>query len=208
MDDISRRIPCDQDAAAADGPAAPDLRALFDAAGDRNALAQRCGWGNLDKGRRRLQALADGDLRLYPAFRERVARGLALDVAVVDAAAAAMRARQDEAAARAFVPHVIWRTEHSRPTSITLAVMAGMVGRLRFQPRSRHPLRMLAEAVAHCPEQVPFFGRVDGFVINYRPDLSIAFDRRGRPLSERDRSVRSGRAAGMAARLQGVVMSR
>ena len=191
-----------------DQDASPDLRALFDAAGDRNALVARCGWRNIHKGRRRLQALVDGDLRLYENFRECLARALNVDVAVVDAAADVERGRQAAIAAREFVPHVLWRTEHSRPTSITMAIISGMVGRLRYRTASDHPLHMLAEAIANCPAQIPFFGRVTGFVINYRYDLSIAFDRQGRPLREQPRSIQSGQGAGFAARLGDVVMPR
>ncbi|MFB9069555.1 hypothetical protein [Pseudofulvimonas gallinarii] len=127
------------------------LKCLIDAAGDRNTLARRCGWMNLDKGRRRLQALVDGDLRHYEDFREALARGLGISAAQLDAVVDAQRHREARRAARDFVPHVVWRTAQSRPSGITLAVAFGFVSRLRFDPVDRTPLAMLRDAVARCP---------------------------------------------------------
>lgn len=183
------------------------LKCLIDAAGDRNTLARRCGWMNLDKGRRRLQALVDGDLRHYEDFREALARGLGISAAQLDAVVDAQRHREARRAARDFVPHVVWRTAQSRPSGITLAVAFGFVSRLRFDPVDRTPLAMLREAVARCPGELPFFGRVTGFVINYRPDLAIHFDRRGHPLRELHRPAGIGLAGGIAARMRGVLAS-
>lgn len=183
-----------------------DLRALFDAFGDRNALARCCGWRNLAKGRRRLQALAEGDLRLYSTIREALAHGLTMELSALDAVVAAMRERQAEQGAATFVPHVIWRTENSRPAGICLAAFTGMGARLRFQPGRHEPLAMLTEAVANCPDGIPLFGRVVGFVINYRPDLAICFDRHGRPEREHDAAIVAGMATGTAARLGNILM--
>ena len=185
---------------------APPLAELFAGRRDWNALARACGYRNLDKGRRRLRELAAGDLRLYETLRVGLAHGLGLPLARLDAGIQAELDHRQRAADAAFVPHVVWLTEHRRPTSLT---MAGLIGACRmriFQPDNGQPLSMLRQAIQACPGQVPFFGRVLGFRLNYRPDASAEFTRRGEFLRRHDPAIPAGASTGDHVRLGALLM--
>lgn len=157
---------------------------------DWNELARRCHYINLNKGSRRLRALAAGDLRNYESLRNSLADALKVDVTRLDAAAEAAReeTRRVEITARraahdawrkAFVPHVMWKTELRRPISITCAALIEGNGRMLKLPEHENPLDMIAEAVKRCPAELPLWGKVTGFYLNLSPDLSLEYNRSG-----------------------------
>lgn len=173
---------------------------------DWNALARACGYRNLDKGRRRLQALAAGDLRLYETLRGGLVTGLGLPLARLDTLVQAELDHRQRAADADFVPHIVWLTEHRVPTSIT---QAGLIGACRMRillPENGQPLSMLRQAIQACPDHVPFFGRVLGFRLNYRPDASAEFNRHGDFLRRHDRAIPAGTSTGDHVRLGALLM--
>lgn len=183
----------------------PDLHALeklLSRSGhSRNTIASRCGYTALDKGRRRLAALADGDLTLYPQMREALAAALGVSLEELDAAAEAVRAHHRGEKRRQFVPHIVWQTERHRPSQVALAAVTGAADLRRRVPQSSNPIHMHAEAVASCPDQIPFFGKVVGFHLNYSLDSSASFDRHGNPLALNDHAISTGHGSGQAAAL-------
>ena len=168
--------------------ATPSFSSLIAHSGlDWNELARRCHYINLNKGSRRLRALAAGDLRNYESLRNSLADALKVDATRLDAVAEAAReymCRVEIAARRAahdawrqaFVPYVTWKTELRRPTSTTCAALIEGNGRMLKLPEHKNPLNMIAEAVRRCPDELPLWGKVTGFYLNLSPDLSLEFD--------------------------------
>ncbi len=175
------------------------LIALLQATGLPPAhLAEKCGYANIAKGVRRLEALANGDLSNFESLKISLAEALGIDLDQLVAAATDTRyiqwARQDRAYRREFEPHVIWKTTLTRPSPITIAGMIGASRGLKYLPSNKHPLKISVEAVANCPRGVPCYGQVTGFYVNYSPDQAVEFDREGEALSVLDTAVRPGYA--------------
>lgn len=134
-----------------------------------NKLLQRMGYANLQKGRRRLQEIEAGNLRVARLLKERLAAGLDLPIETVSTVIEAERdsqTRAEEAAYRtAFRPHAVLITERTRPSSIA---MAGLIRAERFLiirfPEDLCPADRVSYVVGELPEGVPLFGRVVGFV--------------------------------------------
>jgi hypothetical protein len=175
------------------------LTVLLQSRGVRSAeLARACGYANVSKGVRRIEALSDGDLHDFESLKLLLAKGLDLDIADLETAAADTRyikwAREDRAYRRGFEPHVIWKTALTIPRPIAIAGVIGASRMLKFIPATGHALKISAEALANCPDGVPCYGRVTGFYVNYSPDRAVEFNREGEPLSVLDAAVRPGHA--------------
>jgi hypothetical protein len=163
----------------------------------RNKLLQRMGYANLQKGRRRLQEIEAGNLRVARLLQDRLAAGLDLPIETVIAMIEAERtsqARAEDAAYRtAFRPHAVLITERTRPSSIA---MAGITGAHRFLilefPEGLSPEGRVANILGKLPEGVPFWGRVTGFVVNHSPDFATRHELDGSPVEELDRAMRVG----------------
>lgn len=161
----------------------------------RNKLLHRMGYANLQKGRRRLQEIEAGNLRVAHLVKDRLAAGLDIPIETVIAvieAEHASQARAEEAAYRtAFRPHAVLITERTRPSSIA---MAGFIRAERFLiisfPEDLCPADRVNYVVGELPEGVPLLGRVVGFVVNHAPDRTTQHDIQGAPVSKLDRAAR------------------
>jgi hypothetical protein len=149
----------------------------------RDDVVRRCGYANLSKGHRRLDALLGGELHTARGLIDRLPSALDVPAATVIEAIAATRRQQEAAADKAyraaFKPHAIIITEHERPTSITLAAFTGADRDLwvDFELGSskityvRQALRAVRKR-----SPIPYFGQAVGVVVNYSPDNAIRFD--------------------------------
>ncbi len=165
----------------------------------RSELARRCGFKNLDKGMRRIEAMCGGDLASPSAAMILTALPAALevDVATVQVAVRetaetldqqSRRAAADrEAAWRAsFSPHGYLCGSQERPSSITMCGITGGPERwLKILLDSSRPAVTFAEqalAVVRKTPTITFFGPTIGFIVNYSPDRGVRFDLEGNPV--------------------------
>ena len=182
----------------ADLPLTRLIRERMDALGLSKAeLARSMGYGaTVEKGIRRIEALLAGQLGKAGPVSEKLAEGLAVDPKIVDIAASDTRyvlwARDDRNYRRDFAPHVVWETEQSRPSPITIAGMVNAQGRLYWYPGSIDPVRISDEALRVMPQGVPCYGKVTGYHVNYSPDCAVRFDTNGEPLEALDHAIRPG----------------
>lgn len=165
-----------------------------------DVVATRCGYRNLEKGRQRLITLVVGDLTLFRYLRRRLARALGIGVERLDAAAEAVRRHRAAMAPQETTPHITWTTELDQPSDPFQAALSEAATQRHFQPHDTRPLRMLAQAIALCPDKLYFYGKVTGFVIHYGPGCRTAFDRRGNPLPATPAAASGRDGARLAAR--------
>ena len=179
-------------------PLASLIEARLDVLGATKAeLARRMGCATtVEKGIRRIEALLKADLKQYTNLRGPLAKGLALDESVLDAAVADTRymlwARNDRQYRRDFKPHVIWDTALRIPRPITIAGLVGANRLLYYYPDSPRPQDWSEQAVANRPRGIPCYGVVDGFWVNYSPDCAVSFTNEGVPEEVFGQSVRPG----------------
>ena len=175
----------------------------------RNELARRCGFKNLDKGLRRIDAVCQGDLDSPGAkmVLDNLAVALEVDKNVVENAIAAttqiiadanrLAEEQRDAAWRAsFKPHAYLVGSTNRPSQITFYGITGGPERwLKISlDLSQPPVTYAFQAhefVAKTPF-VPYHGRTTGYVVNYTPDSAVRFDLDGNPVEHFDRAYMPG----------------
>jgi hypothetical protein len=155
----------------------------------RQDIVQRAGYRNLAKGCRRLDELLTGDVHAARGLIDRLPA--ALDVpaeAVHEALAETVRQQREAEDAHyraAFKPRGFIITEHTVPTSITMAAFVGADQSLwvDFEPGSTS-ISYLKQALRAAKQRspIPFFGNAIGVIINYSPDEALRFDMQGIPL--------------------------
>ncbi len=165
----------------------------------RSELARRCGFKNLAKGMRRLDAVCKGDIDSPSSRMILTALPTALDVeeGIVQAAVretAETLEQMDRTAAAdresawraSFQPHGYLCGSTERPSSITICGFTGGPERWLKIPLdcSKPPVTFTAQAMAvvRRTPTITFFGRTTGFIINYSPDDAVRFDLRGNPV--------------------------
>jgi hypothetical protein len=165
----------------------------------RSELARRCGFKNIDKGIRRIEALCGGDLDSLSAHKIVKALPIALevgeddvDLAVRETAYLIAQGKQIAAAEReiawrgSFKPQAYLCGTQARPSSITMYALSGGPERWLKIPLdcSRPPVTYATQAlvVVHNTPTVPFFGPTTGFIVNYTPDCAVKFDVNGDPV--------------------------
>jgi hypothetical protein len=168
-------------------------------------VVRRCGYRNLSKGLRRLDALYAGELEgaALATMLSRLPEALEVDQEIVDAVVSATReiidarmrqaAEARETAWRAtFVPHAYLVTERVVPMPITICALTGGPDRwLRIAlDTTRPPLTFAQQALAEVRREaaIPFYGSVTGAIVNYSPDRAVRFDLEGNPVRVYDRA--------------------
>jgi hypothetical protein len=175
----------------------------------RGELARRCGFTNVAKGIRRLDALFDGDL-ISPGAKAIIAilpAALELDANEVEkvveetadliARAKAAEDTKREAAWRAaFKPAAYLVGTESWPSSITIYGMSGGAERWLRIPLdlSQPPITFVPQALAvvRRTPTVPFFGATKGFIVNFTPDNAVEFDTNGAPIQTFEKAFLPG----------------
>ena len=173
-------------------------------------IVRRCECKNVSKGLRWLEVICSGDTRHARAqeILERLPAALEIDQADFDHALAetqrqvteqrAKEAAQREAELRArFKPHGIFVTESSVPSQI---VMCGLTGgpekmakdRTRLEQIPGHLLSNRPLILLGTIRSFPFFGKVQGVVINYSFDLAVRLDLRGNAIELSNRAYTPG----------------
>jgi hypothetical protein len=160
-------------------------------------VVRRCGYRNLSKGLRRLDALYAGEVNgVAPAaIIRRLPEALEVDQETVDAVVSAtkeiVRMRTAAAARKAswrdtFKPHAYFVTERAMPTQITLSALTGGADRwLRIAlDTTRPPLTFAVQALVAARREgtVLFYGAITGVMVNYSPDRAVCFDLEGNPV--------------------------
>jgi hypothetical protein len=156
----------------------------------RQDVARRAGYTNLSKGCRRLDELLAGDLHTTRGLIDRLPAALDVPAETVNEAVAETkrqrRAAEDRAWRAAFKPHAIILTEHTRPTSITMAIFTGADRKLwvDFEPDSS-PVSYLKQTLRAAKRRSPisFYGAAVGVIVNYSPDEAVHFDLNGKPVA-------------------------
>ena len=163
----------------------------------RGELARRLGYANIAKGCRRIDQICGGHLDMAGNLRIELARGLKVDIEVIDKAIESTRAVQvvaeDKAYRESFKPHAVILTEYKIPTQITFCAMTGGSRHriIRFKEGSS-PKTYAAQAREALPNVVPFFGRPTGYVLNHTPDFALRFSKEGILVERLDRAFRVG----------------
>lgn len=93
-------------------------------------------------------------------------------------------------------PHAYLVTKSRVPSQIVVCGLTGGPDRwlgIRLD-LNRPPLTYSAQALAIAKRNptVPFFGRVNGYVVNFSPDHAVAFDLSGHPVERYDKAYVPG----------------
>jgi hypothetical protein len=155
----------------------------------RQDIVQRAGYRNLAKGCRRLDELLAGDVNAARGLIDRLPTALDVPTEIIHEAIAETARQQREAEdavyRAAFKPKGFIITEHTVPTSITMAAFVGADQSLwvDFEPGSTS-ISFLKQALRAAKQRslIPFFGNAIGVVINYSPDDALRFDMQGIPV--------------------------
>lgn len=103
-----------------------------------------------------------------------------------------------------FKPHAVIETESKCPSSIVMCGMTGGIGRWLIIPLDSSKSRMtfVRQVIDALPTKlhtgtqgqsfVPFFGRANGFIINYSPDQAMRFTLDGGPFEVLPKAYRPG----------------
>lgn len=174
----------------------------------KGELILRCGYKNVAKGLRRLDAIWGGDLdsSTSRAILETLPTALEIDERVIQTAINESAARleisrrkkaalqdaivaaQDEERRASFMPDAYLLGTETRPSQITIYGMTGGAQRWLRIPLnlSRPPVTFAGQAlsVVRRTTMTPFFGKTTGFVVNYEPDRAVRFDIDGNPVAQ------------------------
>ena len=171
----------------------------------REELGRRLGYTNPAKASGRVDSLCSGHItsRKSVSALKRLATALDANDSVVSEAVNATRALQENDRFRreqnerlaqqakeqvwraAFRPHAVLLTERRVPTQITICGLVGGPRRFLVIPldASKPPVTFVQQTLAALPSlvdsgtrRVPFFGAVQGFVVNYTPGSAVRFD--------------------------------
>src|SRR6266487_2549140 len=154
----------------------------------RQDIVQRAGYRNIAKGCRRLDELLTGDVHAARGLIDRLPPALDVPAEAVHQAIAEtarqQREAEDAAYRAAFKPRGFIITEHTVPTSITMAAFVGADQSLwvDFEPGST-AITYLEQTLRAAKQRspIPFFGNAIGVIINYSPDEALRFDMQGIP---------------------------
>jgi len=167
-------------------------------------LIERCGYGNISKGLRRLDDLYRGEFAKAAGLISRLPRALnvpnKLVKEVVDEAQKRALLKQEAEWHRNFKPHAVIVTERSLPEPMFVAALYGVDALLRidFDVREKpvsylqSALKILRARMSQYNGTLPAFGKPTGVVINYRPDRAVHFDIEGHPIRILDSAYRVG----------------
>lgn len=183
----------------------------------KSDLVRRLGYRNIDKGLRRLHLVCDGRFEHAEGLLRALPDALELDPVVAEAAVAEtleqLQRARDAVWRATFVPHAAILTERTRPEPIFVAAVIGVHRILRIDfdlnaDRSTFVHQALVgirarvrrwnrDSIPNMPlgnYQLPAFGHVTGFVINYEPERAVRFDFDGAAREVLPRSYRIGEA--------------
>jgi len=170
---------------------------LADLGPTKAQLIARLGYRNIAKGLSRLDQVCRGEFNKADFLLSGLARGLNLEPSQIEEARVATvqerTQRQEAEEAHSFRPHAIFLTEHRVPTQI---VIAGIIGadrqRYVYFDDDAAPETFRDTVLGAMPSAIPTFGRVQGFVINYRLDHAVEYDLSGNVVTDYDRIRRLG----------------
>ncbi len=162
----------------------------------RIELARRCGFANVNKGLRRIDAMCTGDLNSQCARMILEKLPMALEMAhdviavavadTLDQCKGRAVAQQKAARCESFKPHAYLCGTETKPSSITVYGFSGGPERWLRIPIdcSRPPITYATQALAvvRNTPAVHFFGPTTGFIVNYSPNRAVRFDLGGNPV--------------------------
>ena len=148
----------------------------------RQDIVQRAGYRDLAKGCRRLDGLLTGDVHSARGLIDRLPTALDVPAEAVHEAVAEtarqQREAEDAAYRAAFKPRGFIITEHTVPTSITMAAFVGADQSLwvDFEPGTA-PITYLGQTLRAARRRSPirFYGNIRSVIINYSPEPRYSF---------------------------------
>jgi len=152
----------------------------------RKDIVRRAGYVNLAKGHRRFDELLAGDVNAARGLIDRLPTALNLPAETIGVAISAtarqQREAEDAAYRAAFKPRGFIITEHTVPTSITMAAFVGADQSLwvDFDPGTT-AITYLGQTLRAAKQRSPirYYGDAVGVVVNYSPDEALRFDLNG-----------------------------
>jgi hypothetical protein len=157
-------------------------------------LIERCGYGNISKGLRRLDDLYSGAFAKAAGLISRLPRALdvpdSLVKKLIDEAQRRIQDEKEAAWLQTFKPHAIIITERNYPQPLFVAALYGVEALLRIDLDVRQkPISYLQAALTVLQNRsgqyngtIPSFGKPTGVVINYQSDRAVHFDIGGKPI--------------------------
>ena len=148
----------------------------------RKDIVRRAGYVNLAKGHRRFDELLAGDVNAARGLIDRLPTALNLPAETIGVAISAtarqQREAEDAAYRAAFKPRGFIITEHTVPTSITMAAFTGVDRHLwvDFEPGTA-PITYLGQTLRAARRRSPirFYGNIRSVIINYSPEPRYSF---------------------------------
>lgn len=166
----------------------------------RGKLVRRMGYANIAKGCRRIDQICGGRVEFAENLRFELAKGLEVEVNVIDESTEVTRAElieaEDKAYRASFMPHAVILTEQNVPSQITFYAMTGGSRHriIQFKEGS-NPETYAVQARDTLRSAVPFLGAPTGYVINYTPDFALRFNKEGRLVERLSRAFRVGQSS-------------
>ena len=175
----------------------------------RSELARRCGFKNIAKGIRRIDAVCHGNLD-SPAAKmvlDALPTALEVDKEVIEAAVHATaeiiaeaerhaEAEREAAWRASFAPHAYLLGTVDRPSPLFAYGLTGGAERWLKIPLdlSNPPVTFAVQAAVFAKKtpRTAFHGPTTGFIINYTPNCAVRFDIDGNPVEEFERAYRPG----------------
>jgi hypothetical protein len=165
----------------------------------RSEFARRCGFKNVNKAIRRIEAMFGGDLDspsagiILKALPTALEMGEDIVSVAIRETAALLKQKERMAAAErdaawrtSFKPHAYLLGTATRPSSITIFGISGGAERWLKIPLdcSQLPITFATQALAVVRKTptINFFGPTTGFIVNYTPDHAVRFDLQGNPV--------------------------
>lgn len=168
-----------------------------------NDLIIKTGVSNVAKGHRRLQQLFDGDFIASKGLIEKLPEALGVDPALLDETirvSAQQISDEVEADWRAnFKPHALAITANNgRPRQITMAALCNAGRHVHIQfPEGMNPSNFKDYALKAVRKRAVvlsnFFYPLEGFVVNYTPDLAIKYCLQGEEIGVINNAVKAGK---------------
>lgn len=169
-------------------------------------VVRACGYKNVSKGLRRLEALRAGYFSSSSFLVSALPAILDVDPKEIERAISDTEQHFEKAAEEAyrasFVPHAIIKTDRERPEPLFVAFAIGVnrlirvdfdldAGSITFPKQA---IDGIAEKLASWKmNSLPAFGQPIGFFVNYSPTNAVEFDLKGNPLKKFNQSIRPGK---------------
>lgn len=163
-------------------------------------LIKAIGYKNIDKGLRRYHLIENGQIKADDFFINGIALALGIpdeDIRhCINLDRSNYLSQRQNAYETSFTPHAILLTQHQRPQHLFVVALLSVDKLLKIKmPLQINPIKYPQHALSVIPDALPCFGRVTGFVINYKPSKAVEFDLSGKPIAVHPIATRVGQSS-------------